>query len=104
MTAEAHAADAAEAHEHDDELAADEPRTPLWLPLLGGVVFLGGLIAFVAAGPEGKTAAELSAESTAAAEAIAAEEAAAAAAAAPPEPAPAPAPAAQPAAPPGRGG
>ena len=28
----------------DDEIAADEPRTPLWLPLVGLCLFVGALV------------------------------------------------------------
>ena len=49
--------------EHDeeevDELLPGEPRTPGWMPLLGGVLFIGASIWFVATQPPGKTAEEL---------------------------------------------
>jgi len=32
----------------DDELDPDEPRTPLWLPLVGLCLFVAGLIYFLA--------------------------------------------------------
>jgi hypothetical protein len=35
-----------------DELDPDEPRTPLWLPLLGLALFLSALIYFLAGGDE----------------------------------------------------
>jgi hypothetical protein len=82
-----------DAHDRDEELAPDEPRTPMWLPLVGGLVFLGGIFLFAATRPPPKTADELSREAAAAAAERVAEEQAAAQAAAPPEPAaPAPAP------------
>ena len=34
-----------------DELDPDEPRTPLWLPLLGLTLFLGALIYMLVARP-----------------------------------------------------
>jgi hypothetical protein len=74
-----------------DELSPGEPRTPGWMPLLGGVLFIGASIWFVATQPPGKTAEELQK----AAQAAAVE---AAAKAAPP---PAPTPEAMPAPPPG---
>ena len=76
--------------EEPDELAADEPRTPGWMPLLGGGLFLSAAIFFVATQPPGKSTEELQRAAQAAAE-----EAKAKAAPPPaPEPAPAPAPAA----------
>ena len=30
-----------------DDFPADEPRSPAWLPLLGGALFLAGIFAFV---------------------------------------------------------
>ncbi|HEX4473534.1 MAG TPA: hypothetical protein VH142_00580 [Polyangiaceae bacterium] len=40
---------------NDDELAPDEPRTPLWLPLLGLGLFLAALIyALVGGSPSPK--------------------------------------------------
>ena len=75
-------------NEETDELLPGEPRTPGWMPLLGGVLFIGASIWFVATQPPGKTAEELQK----AAQAAAVE---AAAKAAPPpaaEPMPAPAP------------
>ena len=50
----------AEHDEHDDP-AADEPRTPGWLPLLGGVLFLCGAFAFVATRGPGEKEADLTA-------------------------------------------
>jgi hypothetical protein len=35
-----------------DELDPDEPRTPLWLPLLGLALFLSALVYFLASGDE----------------------------------------------------
>ena len=63
--------------EEPEELDADEPRTPGWMPLLGGVLFLGAAIFFVATQPPGKTTEEL-------------QRAAQAAPPAPPDPAPVP--------------
>ena len=54
-------------HEPDELLAAGEPRTPMWLPLVGGIVFVLGIVGFVATRPPGKTAAELQKEASAAA-------------------------------------
>ncbi len=93
-------------HEPDlDELDPDEPRTPLWMPLLGGALFLVAAIFLVATRPAGKTAEELSKD--AAAQAAKAREAAqpaeAAEPAAPAPNAPAPARMPQPRAP-GQGG
>ena len=65
-----HAADAAHDTGHEDETSsddfpADEPRSPGWLPLLGGALFLLGIFAFVAMGPGAKTAEELAQEAAA---------------------------------------
>jgi len=83
-----------------DELGPDEPQTPGWMPLLGGVLFISASIFFVATQPPGKTADELKQAAQAAAQEAAAKAA--------PPPAPEPAPAAVPAAPggepPKRGG
>jgi len=79
--------------EEPEELAADEPRTPGWMPLLGGVLFLSAGILFVATQPPAKTAEELQRAAQAAAEEAKAK------AAPPPAPAPAPAAAAPGAAP-----
>jgi len=60
-----HAVDGAhDAHAHEpetssDDFPADEPSSPAWLPLLGGALFLFGIFAFVAMGPDAKTADEL---------------------------------------------
>jgi hypothetical protein len=74
-------------HAHDEDDVSGEPRTPLWLPLVGGVLFLGALMFIVATRPPGKTAEELSKEAETAAQERAGTQNAAAAA-----PAPAPAP------------
>ena len=37
-----------DAETESDELDPDEPRTPLWLPLLGGGLFLLALLLFLA--------------------------------------------------------
>jgi hypothetical protein len=83
-----------EAHdaEPEDDLAPDEPRTPMWLPLVGSVLMLAGIATFVATRPPGKTGAELVREAEMASKARAAALKAA-------EPAPAPAPAPMPAMP-----
>jgi hypothetical protein len=91
--------------EHDvdvDELGPDEPRTPGWMPLLGGVLFVSAAIFFVATQPPGKTAEELQAAAQKAAEEAAARNAPPPA---PPQPAmPAPAAAAPGGARPAQGG
>jgi hypothetical protein len=68
-----HDADAAHDAGHDDahettsdDFPADEPRSPGWLPLLGGALFLAGIFAFVAMGSSGKTADELAKDAAAA--------------------------------------
>lgn len=41
--------EAHEAHHHEtssDDFPDDEPRSPGWLPLLGGALFLAGILAF----------------------------------------------------------
>jgi hypothetical protein len=35
-----------------DDFPADEPRSPGWLPLLGGALFLAGIAAFLALGTD----------------------------------------------------
>jgi hypothetical protein len=35
-----------------DDFPADEPRSPGWLPLLGGALFLAGIVAFLAFGTD----------------------------------------------------
>jgi hypothetical protein len=62
--------DAGHADEHEtssDDFPADEPRSPAWLPLLGGALLLAGIFAFVALGSGGKTTEELAAEAASAA-------------------------------------
>lgn len=86
-----HAADphtsAAHGHDHDgqeagghehidaaegpDELAPDEPKTPLWLTALGGALFLGLAIAWLGARPSEPTLSELSPAPSASASAAA---------------------------------
>jgi hypothetical protein len=60
----------ADDHEHEtssDDFPADEPRSPGWLPLLGGALFLAGIFAFVVMGSSsGKTAEELAKDAAAA--------------------------------------
>lgn len=58
-------------HEHEDETSsddfpADEPRSPGWLPLLGGALFLAAIFVFVAMGSGSKTAEELASDAAAA--------------------------------------
>jgi len=82
----------ADDHEHEtssDDFPADEPRSPGWLPLLGGALFLAGIFAFVALNSGGKTAEELAQDAAAASPSAA--PSAAAAPAAPPAQRPAPA-------------
>ena len=52
-----HAADTAPDDHHEpetssDDFPADEPRSPGWLPLLGGALFLAGIAAFLAFGTD----------------------------------------------------
>ena len=35
-----------------DDFPADEPRSPGWLPLLGGALFLAGIFAFIVLGSD----------------------------------------------------
>jgi hypothetical protein len=55
-----HDADADPGHDdhHDettsDDFPADEPRSPAWLPLLGGGLFLAAIFGFVVLGSEDK--------------------------------------------------
>jgi hypothetical protein len=70
MSAQGHATtgDAAASHDHHyegipaDRPGPDEPRTPLWLPLIGIGLVLFALLAYVTTRPAGKTAAELASE------------------------------------------
>ena len=70
MSAQGHATpgDAAASHDHHyegipaDRPGPDEPRTPLWLPLVGIGLVLFALLAYVVTRPAGKTAAELTSE------------------------------------------
>jgi hypothetical protein len=102
-----HDADAAHDAGHDDQhetssddFPADEPRSPGWLPLLGGALFLTGIFVFVAMGAGGKTAEQLAADAAAANPSAAPPASAPAAAQAPGMPAPGtPPPAQRPAAP-----
>jgi hypothetical protein len=47
-------------HDHvetsSDDFPADEPRSPGWLPLLGGALFLAGIFAFVVFGSDSEEA------------------------------------------------
>jgi len=80
---------AADSHEHvdaadgPDELPPGEPKTPLWLTGLGGILFLALGIAWLGARPADPTLSELSPAASASASASAAE-------APPPPPPPAP--------------
>ncbi|HEX7452279.1 MAG TPA: hypothetical protein VF294_08340 [Polyangiaceae bacterium] len=52
-----HDADTAPDDHHEpetssDDFPADEPRSPGWLPLLGGALFLAGIAAFLAFGTD----------------------------------------------------
>ena len=87
---EADAVHADEQETSSDDFPADEPRSPGWLPLLGGALFLAGIFAFVAPSSGGKTAEEL-AQDAAAANPSASATDPAAAPAAPPAQRPAPA-------------
>lgn len=61
-----HDADHDDQHEtSSDDFPADEPRSPGWLPLLGGALFLAGIFAFVVIGAGGKTAEELAKDTAA---------------------------------------
>jgi hypothetical protein len=60
------AQDAALAHHDEDDMPSDEPSTPMWLPLLGGVLLLAGLGAFLVSEPTGKSGQQLSTEAAAA--------------------------------------
>jgi hypothetical protein len=83
-----------------DELEPGEPETPMWLPLLGGSIFVLIILLFVVTRPDGKTVEELTQEAQAQQQAIEAAKAAeaapapdtAAGTAAPNPAAPAPAP------------
>ncbi len=78
-----HAAEASDPHaipptvhsvsdRHDGgELDPDEPRSPAWLPLLGGALFLMGGLALAVMQPAGRTAEELAAEAVEEAKALA---------------------------------
>jgi len=57
-------------HEHEtssDDFPADEPRSPGWLPLLGGALLLAGIFTLVAVNAgDGKTTEELAKDAAAA--------------------------------------
>jgi len=102
---EPEAAQAADAHDDDEpinELLPGEPHTPMWLPLLGGILALLALLAFLVTRPPGRTAKQLSKQAAPQASAVPAPSASAAPAGnapgAPPNPA-VPMPAPRPAAP-----
>jgi len=48
-----------------DELDPDEPHTPMWLPLLGGGLFLLALLLFLATRSDEEPSADSAAEPTA---------------------------------------
>jgi len=73
----------ADHHTDSDELDPDEPRTPMWLPLLGGGLFLLALFLFLATRTDEEPTDETSAGAEIAAEDGAPGEEAAAPAAAP---------------------
>ena len=45
-----HAAEALDAHDDHGEAPPPEPASPAWLPLLGGALFLAGLLLFLLMG------------------------------------------------------
>lgn len=57
-------------HDHEtssDDFPADEPRSPGWLPLLGGALLLAGIFTLVAVNAgDGKTTEELAKDAAAA--------------------------------------
>jgi hypothetical protein len=50
-----------------DDFPADEPRSPGWLPLLGGALFLAGIFALVVFGGDDKPSVPVAPEGVAAA-------------------------------------
>ena len=61
-----HGASHEEEHEtSSDDFPADEPRSPGWLPLLGGALVLAGIFTFVALGLGNSSAEELAQEAAA---------------------------------------
>jgi hypothetical protein len=52
--------------EPDARVDSDEPRTPMWLPFVGGITMVLAVVGFVATRPPGKTMAELQKEAAAA--------------------------------------
>ncbi len=90
--AASHAADDDD-DEPESELLPDEPHTPMWLPLLGGVLALLAILAFLMTRPPGKTAEQLSQKASPASSAAASASAAPSATAPMPAPAPVPHPA-----------
>ena len=50
-----------------DDFPADEPRSPGWLPLLGGALFLAGIAAFLAFGTDSSSDAQAAPAATIAA-------------------------------------
>jgi hypothetical protein len=64
-----HDADTAHDEHHEpetssDDFPADEPRSPGWLPLLGGALFLAAIGAFVAFGTDSASDAQAAPEAT----------------------------------------
>src|SRR5688572_10734345 len=55
----------AETEKDSDELDPDEPRTPMWLPLLGGGLFLLALLLFLATRSDEEPIAEDTADTAA---------------------------------------
>jgi hypothetical protein len=52
--------------EPDEQAGSGDPRTPMWLPFVGGITLVLAVIGFVATRPPGKTMAELQKEAAAA--------------------------------------
>jgi hypothetical protein len=63
----AHAGHDDEHETSSDDFPADEPRSPGWLPLLGGALFLAGIFTFVVLNADGGKSAEDLAKDAAAA-------------------------------------
>ena len=60
----AHASDLThdDSYEPDARADSDEPRTPMWLPFVGGITMVLAVVGFVATRPPGKTMAGLQKE------------------------------------------
>jgi len=95
--ADSHAETLVDDHAHDaepsDELAADEPKTPLWLTALGGALFLVLAIAWLVARSDDASTTAAAAASASAAPAAAPTNPTPVAAPPPPSPPPPPPPA-----------